>query len=369
MEQDGPAIRRVEAHESSSTTPTARTGTPRDGGATGPLADPMEFFRPTNTHEALADYAKSQAIRGTPATIVRTWATALHAETFLWVIFPILTAGTLLWQMAPPVHPSRLIFLSVGALATLGGLNLLRDVARQASPHHPLAELVRTSRPAQIGIVLTAFGLLLGLFAPRWIGPGNIGLGVVGLALALAYLALGMTGRSVPGEELLPAIALGPVLFLLALSTQTVAAHPPSTALAHSEKWLALAFGGLFFAAVVAKHLGQTAEGTSATRNLIGESAIRLLVIIGLAVAYGGALIAGLGRGTPHATVAVLLTLPVAILPLTSTLVGRTAAALKVVAPQMQRTILWFGLCLVGALILGGIYLHVIAALHSALAK
>lgn len=356
-------------------------GTPREAEATalnpstvtGPL-DPLEFFRPTDTHEAVATYTKARAMRTVPTTLLVTWARAARAGTLLWALLPIVSAGALLFAHQQPLHLNRLLILAVGTCALLLGVNLVRGATRQVDATHPLGSVLLSSPLARIGAVLLVVGLGVALFAPKWLGPGNAGLGALGLALGGVSLAVALLRGSVPGEELLPAIALGPVLFFLALSTQTlpavvkhgktVAAITPS-ALLHSEWLLAVAFGCLALVGAVAARLARPAAAArGGTAALIGDVGLRVLVLGGLAVAYGATVLAGLARGVPHATIAVLLSLPIAVLPLTTVLRARTSAALRSLFPQVQRTILWFGIWLVGGLILGGAYLHLLKALH-----
>ena len=339
---------------------------------TEPL-DPMDFFRATDTHEAAASYTKLRALRTAPATFIATWARAANARTWLWALLPIFTAGAFLFAQQQRLYLNRLVILALAAMIVLSGLNLVLGVAHHVDARHPIGDLLQKSLPARVGIVLLAVGVAFALFAPRWIGPGNIGLGVLGLALAAIYLIISFTLGAVPGQEVLPAVALGPVLFFLALSTQLTPATTKgkqivsvSHALSQSEWLVALALAGLLFAALVAARLAHpkaTSERT--TRAIIGERSMRALFLVGLLVAYICAIGAGLARGVPHATVAVLLSLPMAVLPLTTIMRARTSAALQVVYPQMQRTLLWFGVWLIGGLLLGGAYLHLLTALHA----
>lgn len=372
MEQDGNRPPRMSAQPMPHDTSADAEATALAMGDPAAPLDPIDFFRTTDTHEAAASYTKFHALRTAPATFIATWARAANAGTLLWVVLPIITAGAFLFAQEQRLYPNRLVILALGAMILLSGLNLIRSVAHQVDTQLPIGNLLQKSLPARVGAVLLAVGVVIALFAPRWIGPGNIGLGVLGIALAAVYLAILFTLGAVPGQELLPAVALGPVLFFLALSTQItpVLSHGKqiisgSHALSQSEWLLALALAGLIFAAMIAAGLAHPKPTTDlSTRALLGEGSMRALFVVGLLIAYIGAIGAGLARGVPHATVAVLLSLPMAVLPLTTILRARTSAALQVVFPQMQRTVLWFGIWLVGGLILGGAYLHLLTALH-----
>ena len=91
---------------------------------------------------------------------------------------------------------------------------------------------------------------------------------------------------------------------------------------------------------------------------------MRGLLIISIIGAYVLVVSAGLPRSAPHATLAVLLSLPAAVVPLTGALRSRDQAALALVLGQVQRLVWQFGLWLLIGLLLAGVYLHVLGSLH-----
>lgn len=343
----------------------------RPTGERQPEVDPLEFFQPATTHADTAAFAKDAARRRTATSAFGAFARAAHPETLPWVIFPILIPAVYLAVQHQALSLSRLILLALGASALLISVHLLRGAAQGLKENIPVALLQSTN--ARLGIVFAILGAVLGFVGVHGnSGSGATAIGLVGFVLAGAYVAAAIFIGAVPGEEIIPAVLLGPMLFFLTLATQTIPHKltgeytiPSKTA------WdLALALGLLVLAAVVASRLGpgRVTRGIS-TRALLGTALMRFIFGASLMGAYVFALLAAQGHTALHAPVAVLLSVPVAILPLTSVMRAATPKALAALLPQMRRTILWFGGWLVVALVVGSIYLRFYAALHSLLGR
>jgi 1,4-dihydroxy-2-naphthoate octaprenyltransferase len=354
-----------------------------DAGATNGhaphVADPIAFFRPTVTHAETAAYAKTQAIQGEPRSILAAWARTARMDLAALAIIPIGVGGALYAAFGLPVHYDRLLVLAIGALGIISAVNLLRTAAVASKRATPL-EVVKTSLAAQVGVALFVVSLVCGIFVARWAGSAGVALGLLGIVLAGAYVAIAPVLGALPGEEAIPALALGPILFVLTLVTQasgksgqgsnvhlsTAASH----ALSMSEALLAISLGCLMLAVVVARRLGEPAPAKGqTTRALLHRRGIRLLFIGSMVGAYVFAVAAGLGHGMPHATIAVLLSLPVAIVPLSGAMLARTDEALAVLRFGARRVALAFGGWLLGGLILGSVYLRFLDLLHNALKK
>jgi 1,4-dihydroxy-2-naphthoate octaprenyltransferase len=351
-----------------------------------PLVDPLDFFQPATTHADTAAFAKDAARRTAASSALSAFARAAHLETLPWVVFPILIPAVYLAVQHQSLGLSHLIYLMLGAGTLLAGVNLLRGAAQGLKDDFPLALLHSTH--ARLGAGFAIVGAVLGFVGVHGTGPGATTLGLAGVVLAAAYVAAAIFLGAVPGEEIIPAVLLGPMLFFLTMASQNVP-HiitvttqvgkkivptqqivAPYTIPAKIAWDLALALGLLVLAAVVASRLGsgRATRGLS-TRALVGTGLMRFIFAVSLVGAYCFALLAAQGHDVLHAPVAVLLSIPVAILPLTGVMRAATPKALAVLLPQMRRTIIWFGGWLVVALIVGSAYLRLAATLYKILGQ
>jgi hypothetical protein len=350
-----------------------------------PLVDPLEFFQPATTHADTAAFAKDAARRTAVTSLLGAFARAAHLETLPWVLFPILIPAVYLAVQHQSLSISHLVLLALGASALLAGVNLLRGAAQGLKDNVPVALLQAAN--ARMGIVFAGVGAVLGYLGVHGnSGSGATAIGLAGVMVAAAYVAAAIFFGAVPGEEVIPAVLLGPMLFFLTLASQNiphiitvtthvgkkiVVTHQTVAAYTIPSKiaWdLALALGLLVLAAVLASRMGagRVSRGVS-TRALVGTTLMRILFALSLLGAYLFALLAAQGHNVLHAPVAVLLSVPVAILPLTSVVRATTPKALAVVQSQMRRTIIWFGGWLVVALVVGSVYLRLAATLHTIL--
>lgn len=374
MEQGGERGQSLHMHETSQPrvpqSVEAASGTPAMRSQTGnEVPDPLEFFQQRNSEPDVSAYAKLRAERGDSTSIVWAWARAARVPMALWAMFPIAVVAGMVWSEQGQLHLDRLAVVAVGALLAFMGVNLVRGAAHAAGTRNQLLPVLLASLAARAGLASLVLAAVIGVFATRWTGSTGITLGIIGVGLALAYAAQpGLLGPF-PADEVIPAVALGPLLFFFALATQLktsgqVVVHP--VAFGSQAHWLlALGLGSLVFAAVIAARL-RSPEATAglATRALIGMRGMRALYAAGIALAYMLVVLAGLRTGALHATIAILLSLPIAIVPLSGVLRARQAAALAVVQPQTQRLIVWFEGWLLAGLVLSGFYIHVIAHLH-----
>jgi len=318
---------------------------------------------------------------------VAAFAHAARSETLGWVLFPIAIATALLWITQHVVHADRLILLALGTAAALSGVNMLRGAAHTATDRS-LGTLFAQSNYARLGVGLFALGALLGYLAARHVSGGLFALGVLGLALAALYALVPSFLGAVPGEELLPAAALGPILFFFALATQlaptaatklvitkghhavSVPVVVPSVTSIPGAWSIGLALGAFVLAALLANRLGHpTRAAGQGTLSMVSAATMRLLFLVSLVAPYAIVVLAGLRHGGIHAVLAVLLSVPVAVLPLTSVLRANARPALAVLLPQTRRALLWFSTWLLLGLVLGGIYLRALTVLHTVLAK
>lgn len=333
--------------------------------------DPMEFFRPASTAEAVASYAKSEALRGMAPSLARAWARASRLSLAPWAMLPPFVAGAWLVALQLPVKWDRLGVTAGVAVLALLGVNLMRLNARQAAPARPTLAALLAAPEGRVGSLLLGLAAIGGLVMARWLHGAGVALGLLGFAIAVAYAIAPFLMAALPGEEVLPPIALGPVLFFLALATQPAiipknAAH----AVATNEWLLAVALALPIFAAILVERLADPSPPPELSlRALARDSGLRVLVTVSWIGAFALALLAGLHKGVPHAPVAALLALPVALIPITGVLRAKTPRAAAVLVPQSARAVLAFGGWLAGALLLGGVYLHLITTIHTLFKK
>jgi hypothetical protein len=334
--------------------------------------DPMEFFRPTSTTEAVASYAKGEALRVMAPSLARAWAKAARLPLALWAVLPPLVAGAWLVALQLPVKWDRLIATAVVAALALLGVNLLRLSARQVAPARPSFTLLLAAPEGRVGSVILGLATIGGLVMTRWLHGSSVALGFLGLVIAVAY-AIGpfLFAAALPGEEVLPPLALGPVVFFLALATQpAIIPKTEAHAVVANEWLLAIALALPIFAAILVERLSDPASPPAMSlRALVRDGGVRLLVVLSWIGAFALALFAGVHKGLPHASIATLLALPVALIPITGVVRAKTAKAAAVLVPESSRAILAFSGWLAGGLLLGGVYLHLLTTIHALFKK
>jgi|GEM_PF-3485491 len=343
------------------------------------VADSIAFFRTTSsTQEMAAVYAKSQAQQNHSTSIFIAWAQAAQWTLAGWALLPVAIAGALTWVIAGHVKIDRILFVGLSAAATVIGINLLRGAARDSASGRIAGTDLRTflaARVAAVVLLLAAgFG---GINIARWVGTSTVLLSIVVLALCIGYALIPAFTGALPGDELVPALALGIGLFLLTLQTQhfthSVVITTPHTHtvqvvtdLFTRQAWfIAAGLSALFLAGVLTRRLQRDdTNATLSSRAILGDTAVRWIAALSIIVAYVFVISSGLPRGSQHGVLAVLLSLPMAIIPLSGVLSAKNAAAFQVVIIQVQRLVWRFGLTVLGGLLLGGIYLTLLSAIH-----
>ena len=301
------------------------------------LPDPEAFFRRESRDEARASFAQTRAQQVAPPMWWTTAARAVHLQTAAWPLVTIAVAVLYLWaqNLRPawgrPQLVAGLEVLALGAL-TCFGVALLRRGTRQWE----------NDRQAQLGAALLLVAAIIGVLVGHGQPTAVTVLGVIGWLLAIGYVVVMRTGKTFPGMELLPAIALGPLLFFFTL-------------LVFEGKRLSVTNGTWLLAGMLGAAQPATLE------SAIGNQYSRLLDLVLLVGAYGLVILAATGRHTSHGALAVLLSLPAAMLPLSGVAYARARAALRVVAAQTQRTLVLFGVWLAIGFVLGGAYLRLLA--------
>jgi 1,4-dihydroxy-2-naphthoate octaprenyltransferase len=104
-------------------------------------------------------------------------------------------------------------------------------------------------------------------------------------------------------------------------------------------------------------------DGRLTLVRLLGQRHSRIFYACCLAGAYGVVVVAAALDGAPHGALAVLFSLPVAVVPLTGVLRAHNAETLAPAVRGMHRAYAAFAFWLIIGLLLGGLYLHLLSLL------
>jgi 1,4-dihydroxy-2-naphthoate octaprenyltransferase len=290
-------------------------------------------------------------------------------------VAPVLVTGALLWAQGVPVSPTLLgltllavAFLQAGAQVLDVYLEHIRDlsvtsvdsnssVARLPirSPSMLVREGIYPLDALRVAVALLVTGAGLGVLLALTGGMPVLLLGSAGLAVAFLYSATSFALKRLPLGEPVVFLALGPGIVALT----TLAQRHPVTPLALA---LGAALGLFAMALVEAANLRALAPEVRSGRNtlvrLLGRDGGRRLFVVSLLGAYALALVAALPPQAPHGALAVLFSLPIAVLPLSGGLRSRSAPTLDLVVVGAVRAYGFFAFWLVVGLLLGGLFLR-----------
>ncbi len=324
--------------------------------------------------------AEEPASAGMVLSPVTRWARVARLPTLICSVAPVLVAGVLLWARGAAVSLPLLVLTMVAVGVAHAGANVLdahldqvREQARtRLEPDGSASGRMdySASTLAAAGIypldALRASGglLLLGavLGVPLAIQGGwpVLALGVAGLVVAVLFSATSYALERLPLGEIAAFLALGPGLVILTVLSQ----RQQVTALD-----VAVGAGlGLFATAVLeAANLRASApevrDGRLTLVRLLGPGLGRWLFVLCLLGAYAVVVDAALQKPAPHGALAVLLSLPAAVVPLTGGLRAQGAGALVAVVRGTLRAYTAFAFWLVMGLLLGALYLRLLAVL------
>lgn len=316
----------------------------------------------------------------TPVGRVLAWASAGRAYTLVFAIMPVLVAGALLWATGAQVEWTTLLALALGAALVLGGANLLdayldyvrAQALRRAYPgasislrfarhHNALINLgIYPLDALRVGVVVLVAGGCLGIPAAAAAGLPGLLLGIAGLVLAFLYSATSFGLKRLPLGELAVLLALGPGLFTLAVLSQ----HTPLTTFGYAAS---VALGLYALAGLEAANLRaispEERDGRQTAIRLLGERGGRLLYLACLVGAYAVLLVAAVGPGAPHGAFAAVFSLPVVVVPATGIWRARNSDTLTPAVRGMLRAYAFFAFWIIVGLLVGGLYLRLLAQL------
>lgn len=311
-----------------------------------------------------------------PHALLR-WLPLCRPATLVCVEAPLLVTVCWLWARGTTFAWFTLVVTALAVALVLVGTHVLKayldyahDQRRLATPgnvaaarSHPL--LTTSLRDAgiypldalRVAAVLLALGAVLGALLGVGGGTPVFVLGASGLLVALLYAASAYAPALVALGEIAVCLTLGPGIVAFTLLAQ----REPVTSFA---LWVGLALG-LFAAALLesAHLLAITPEQSDHRLTLVrglGRWPGRLLFVVTLVAAYLAVIVPALLRGAPHGALAVLFSLPVAILPFTGALRASNAATLRPVVRQMLRAYVAFAFWLAIGLLLGWLYLRLL---------
>lgn len=305
------------------------------------------------------------------------WAAVFRLPALLCSVGPGVVAAALLWSQGARLDFGVLaLTLLAIALVHLGanGLDAYLEHVRSQRPASStvgaaplsmspvLAAGIYPLDVLRVAVLLFVVGGGLGIplaLAGGW--PVAL-LGIGGLTAAALYSATSYALKRHPAGEAAVFLALGPGVFALTVLVQ----HQPMTPL----RWLVGAGLGLFAMALLAASnlralSPEIRDGRATLVRLLGKRQAPYFFVGALLGAYALMVVAAIPRGAPHAALAVLLSLPVAAVPLTGGLRSRNAATLALVVRGTLQAYAYFLGWLVLGLLLGGIFLRLTALLNA----
>jgi 1,4-dihydroxy-2-naphthoate octaprenyltransferase len=293
---------------------------------------------------------------------------------------PVAVTGALLWAQGAPISlPLLGLTVMAVALAQAGAQVLdvylehirgvrLRHIDPDSSaakqPNRPPDVLVREGiyplDALRVALALLAAGTGVGVPLALAGGWQVLLLGVAGLAIAFFYSATSYALKRLPLGELAIFLALGPGIAALTALAQ----RRPVTPLALE---LGAALGLFATALVVAANLRalspEVRSGRATLVRMLGRVGGRRLFAAALVGAYALSVAAALPAHAPHGALAVLFSLPIAVLPLTGGLRARSAPTLDLVVVGAVRAYGFFAFWLVMGLLLGSLFLRLLSLL------
>jgi 1,4-dihydroxy-2-naphthoate polyprenyltransferase len=318
------------------------------------------------------------------------WAGAGRITTLLCALAPVVIASVVLWVQGQRISPGLLLATALAAMLLLAGANLLDTyldhvrgvvLARRASsggrPVGASTMHTGTRRGAAFHSVLLdadiyplnalrvaalcffasiVLGGPLALLGGHW----AIALGVAGLAAAFLYSATSYALKRMPVGEIVVGAALGPGIVLFTIVVQ----HDRITPLAlFTGAALGLFAAAILVAADLLAITPEVRDGRMTLVRRLGPRRAPWLFAICLLAAYAVVIWAALPASSPHGALAVLFSLPVAMLPLTGGLRGRNEATLSPVVRGTLFAYMAFAFWLVVGLLLGDLFLRLLSVL------
>ncbi|HEX9057291.1 MAG TPA: prenyltransferase [Ktedonobacterales bacterium] len=311
---------------------------------------------------------------------IKAWARVGRLPTLACAVGPALVTGAWLWAQGLSVRPATLLVTAVAMGLTLGGANVMdayldhvRAEARmrakpattpdQKAPHSWSALLDAGIYPLdalRIAIALFVAGAALGLSLAVYAGWPGLLLGGAGMLTAFLYSATNYALKRQPLGEVAVLLGLGPGIVAFTLLVQGRPLTQPALLLGLGLGFLATA---LLEAANLRAISPEIRDGRRTSIRLLGLRHGRWVFAACFISAYALAISALLSNDAPHGGLALLLSLPVAVLPLSGGLRARNAATLRLVVGGTQRTYAIFTLWLVIGLLMSGYFIRLMPLL------
>lgn len=353
-----------------------------DKRTSGITQDSIAFFREKNQILTPAQYAKIEAVRQHPLTEWRKWWNITRFDIALWPVFSILLAATyLLWQHVHLRYDRIGILMLVSFVFTIGVMMTRTAILSRPDAHIEPTGVGR-EQAERIGLGLQIVAIVIGAFelTHRVEQTGTNAL-FIGVILGVIYsIVIPLLQGSIIGEELLPAIGAGPLVFFYTIASQhltqivTIPAHGkiPAHAITkdvplftHTTWSIALGIGALLLAGLIAASMTQTnSQWKYAFHSRASMRVMKYSYLIAIIIAYAFFISAGLAKNGPHPLLITILTLPSMIIPLTGTIRASNELGLRIIIRQTGQVIQRVMLAASTGLILGWTYLELINRLH-----
>jgi 1,4-dihydroxy-2-naphthoate octaprenyltransferase len=287
---------------------------------------------------------------------LRAWRRLAGAPYLILSVAPVLVAAAWMWSRGARLAFGPLILTAAGAALVQAGAHLL-DASVEAERGKRTAQGIAPGIVLRAAIVLLVLGAMLGVPLVAAGGTSVLLLGGAALLAAVGYSTTPYALKRLPLGDLVVALACGPGVVALTVLAQRQPVTPFALALGVG---LGLCAAALVEAANLRALVAGVGKDGHMLARLLGLRGGRLLYLATLAAAYLVVLVAAAWQGAPHGALAVLFSLPVAILPLTGVLRARAAATLTPVVTSTLRAYVYFAFWLIIGLLLGALYLHLL---------
>ncbi len=342
-----------------------------------PDKESQKFFNGNHLSSTASKYAKDLAQRSHSAQTIQMWIKLMDPLQTFWPILTVAVAAAYIFAAGYHPQVTHLLETAFSAVCIAVGARLAHSAAITSRKLQLTTQntsiAVKTS--ARAGAIIAGIGILAGLITiGKHIGAFGIGAAAFACAAAAFYALLPVFIDSLPGEELLPAILIGPFLFFITFraqqlyTSQIIPAHGkiPASVQYFPVQWdihmlwlLALALGCLYFIVSAARRMSLTTSSAKMPGSgaLIGLRGMRALFAAGVVAFYTLVLFITAQHGSQiRGALLALFSLPYAALPFSGVFLAKNETALGAVYFESRRLVWIAGLTLCAGLLLSGLY-------------
>ncbi len=303
--------------------------------------------------------------------VLQVWWAGIRPSYLVLPLLPVVVGNVLAWSQSISLgsspfghfHPLRFLATLLAVALIQIGANLINDyyddlrgidTSNQLGPGGLIQQGI--AQPAQVlfaGLFALAIGALMGIIVAFSGGLLVYLFGLIGLLCAYFYSAPSRSLASLSLGELVCFVIFGPLITLGAYMVQT--GHIDRIVLIYS-----IPIGLLAMTIILINDMRDLEDDAQAGKytiaSLLGLRLSRLLCLLLLLATYLIIIVMGLPHGAPHLILITLWTLPTLVIVISGMLRTDTPAGLHLVLGQAIRLEIYFGILLVIALIVTGIW-------------